>query len=210
MEDEFAMRVVRWITLLWPGLTDLWLFGGWWGLAIACSFAWLANLAIVSTFLWTDWFGAWSRAGVWVLLTVVWTMSVVLSFRQLRGNRGVLAQADSEDLFRRAQREYLHGNWVQAEQLLSQLTDNNANDAGARLMLVSLLRRTGQMAEAAAQLRRLEASDGAAAWQDDIARERTFLEKQLSDHQQGIESDSQTSQLDTTTVVDENTTNQAA
>ena len=123
------MRLVRWITLLWPGLTDLWLFGGWWGLAIACSFAWLANLAIVSTILWTDWIGAWSRAGVWVLLAVSWTASIVLSFRQLRGSQAALAQGDAEDLFRRAQREYLHGNWVQAEQLLSQLTSLNAGDA---------------------------------------------------------------------------------
>ena len=98
MEDEFAMRRVRWITLVWPGLTDLWLFGGWWGLAIACSFAWLANLAIVSSFVWTDWIGAWSRAGVWVLLAVSWTASVVLSFRQLRGNQAVLAEGDCRGL----------------------------------------------------------------------------------------------------------------
>ena len=210
MEDEFAMRRVRWITLVWPGLTDLWLFGGWWGLAIACSFAWLANLAIVSSFVWTDWIGAWSRVGVWVLLAVSWTVSVVLSFRQLRGNQAVLAEGDVEDLFRRAQREYLHGNWVQAEQLLSQLTSLNAGDAGARLMLVSLLRRTGQLAEAAAQLRRLEASDAAAQWQGDIARERKFLEDQLNSHQQEIAAENQTSQLDATTVVDKPATNQAA
>jgi hypothetical protein len=209
MEDDFAMHRVRWITLVWPGLTDLWLFGGWWGLAIACSFAWLANLAIVSSFVWTDWIGAWSRAGVWVLLAVCWTVSVVLSFRQLRGNQAVLAEGDVQDLFRRAQREYLHGNWVQAEQLLSQLTSLNAGDAGARLMLVSLLRRTGQLAEAAAQLRRLEASDAAAPWQGDIARERKFLEEQLNSHPQQIAAENQTSQLDATTV-DKPATNQAA
>jgi len=204
------MRVVRWITLLWPGLTDLWLFGGWWGLAIACSFAWLANLAIVSTYLWTDWIGALSRVGVWVLLAVSWAGSVVLSFRQLRGAQSVLGHDGVEDLFRRAQREYLHGNWVQAEQLLSQLTNNDANDAGARLMLVSLLRRTGQFAEASAQLRRLEASDGAAGWQGDIARERKFLEENLNQHQQEFTSNNQNSQLDATTAVDKPTTNQAA
>ena len=153
---------------------------------------------------------AWSRAGVWVLLAVGWTVSVVLSFRQLRGNQAVLAEGDVEDLFRRAQREYLHGNWVQAEQLLSQLTNLNAGDAGARLMLVSLLRRTGQLAEAAAQLRRLEASDAAAPWQGDIARERKFLEEQLNSHQQQIAAENQTSQLDATTVVDKPATNQAA
>ncbi len=117
---------------------------------------------------------------------------------------------DVEDLFRRAQREYLHGNWVQAEQLLSQLTNNDANDAGARLMLVSLLRRTGQFAEASAQLRRLEASDGAAEWQGDIARERKFLEEKLNHHQQEFTSNNPNSQLDATTAVDKPTTNQAA
>ena len=77
-------------------------------------------------------------------------------------------------------------------------------------MLVSLLRRTGQLAEAAAQLRRLEASDAAASWQGDIARERKFLEDQLNSHQQQIAAENQTSQLDATTVVEKPTTNQAA
>ena len=51
------MRCARWITLVWPGLTELWLAGAWWGLAIGCSFAWLVNLAVVSTFVWTELLG---------------------------------------------------------------------------------------------------------------------------------------------------------
>jgi hypothetical protein len=183
MEDGKLMHRARWITLIWPGLTELWLYGGWWGLTIACAFSWLANLAIVCTFLWTAWMGPWSRAGVWLLLIVTWTVATVLSFRQLSRNSLSIAAADLEDLFRRAQREYLHGNWVQAEQLLVRLLENNKEDIGAGLMLAGLLRRTGQLAEARARLRQLSLSDNAADWQSEINREQRFLDEMLHSHQ---------------------------
>ena len=46
-------------------------------------------------------------------------------------------------------------------------------------MLASLLRRTGQLTEAADRLRRLDATDGAEKWHNEIARERQLLEEQF-------------------------------
>jgi len=170
------MRYARWFTPLWPGLTQLWFSGAWWGLAIGCGFAWLLNLALVSTLVWTEWIDPWSRLGVWVLLLVVWAASVTLSFRQLLSDNPQQATKTAEDLFRRAQREYLTGNWIKAEHLLTQLIANNGKDVDAHLLMASMLRRTGQLAEASERLRRLAAMDGADKWQSEIARERQLLD----------------------------------
>lgn len=173
------MRWARWITPLWPGLTQLWFSGSWWGLAIGCSFAWLVNLAVISTFVWTELLGPWSRLGVWILLLLVWGMSLALSFRQLLTDDPATSAAAAEDLFRRAQREYLTGNWYKAEQLLNKVIQLNGKDVDAELMLAALLRRTGQLTEAADRLRRLEATDGAEKWHNEIARERQLLDEQF-------------------------------
>ncbi len=171
------MRLARWFTPLWPGLTQLWFSGAWWGLAIGCGFAWLLNLAIVSTVVWTEWLDPWSRVGVWVLLLLVWAGSVTLSFRQLWTDNPEQAAKAAEDLFRRAQREYLTGNWIQAEQLLTQLLALDGKDVNAHLLMASLLRRTGQLAEAAERLRRLSTMDGTEKWRGEIDRERKILDE---------------------------------
>ena len=171
------MRWARWITLVWPGLTQLWFSGTLWGLAVGCGFAWLVNLAVVSTFVWTELIGPWSRIGVWGLLVLVWAGSLSLSFRQLRLRDPAEIRAKAEDLFRRAQGEYLSGNWVGAEQLLAEILQIDRRDVDAQMLLVSLLRRTGQLAEAADQMRRLGAMEGSEKWQSEIERERKTLEE---------------------------------
>ncbi len=178
------MRWARWITLPVPGLAQLWLSGAGWGLALGLTFAWLLNLAVISTFIWTELISPFARVGVWILLLAVWTASAVLSFRQLSGSHQEDGQATAEDLFRRAQREYLIGNWVKAEQLLTHLIRLNARDVDAQLMLASLLRRTGQLTEASGRLRRLEATDGAEKWRSEIKRKRQWLDELFHNHKQ--------------------------
>ncbi len=173
------MYWARWITVVWPGLAQLWFTGAWWGLALACGFAWLVNLAVVSTFVWTELIDPWSRAGVWLLSVLVWAVSVMLSVRQLKGFDPQQAGNGGEDLFRRAGREYLSGNWIAAEQLLTQLVRSNPQDVDAQLMLASLLRRTGQLTEASQRLRKLEATEGAEKWNVEIKRERQLLDEQF-------------------------------
>src|SRR5215475_10684356 len=176
------MRWARWITLVWPGLTQLWFSGTLWGLAVGCGFAWLVNLAVVSTFVWTELIGPWSRIGVWGLLLLAWTGSLSLSFRQLWLRDPAEIRAKAEDLFRRAQGEYLSGNWIGAERLLMEVLQLDRQDVDAQMLLVSLLRRTGQLAEAADQLRRLGATEGSEKWRSEIERERRLLEEQLRRH----------------------------
>jgi hypothetical protein len=173
------MHRMRWITAAWPGLTQLWFAGAWWGLALGVAFAWLVNLAIVSTFIWRELIGPWERIGAWLVLVVVWALSAKLSVRQLQGFDPRESGDAAEDLFRRAGREYLSGNWIAAEQLLTQLVRSNPQDVDAQLMLASLLRRTGQLTEASQRLRKLDATDGAEKWTAEIKRERQLLDEQF-------------------------------
>jgi len=113
---------------------------------------------------------------------LVWAGSLSLSFRQLRLRDPAEIRAKAEDLFRRAQGEYLSGNWIGAEQLLAEILRIDRQDLDAQMLLASLLRRTGQLTEAADQLRRLEATEGSEKWQSEIERERKLLEEQLRRH----------------------------
>ena len=204
------MHRVRWITLVWPGLTQLWFAGAWWGLALACGFAWLVNVAVVSSFIWTELIDPWSRAGVWLALVAVWGGSVVLSVRHLKGFDPEAIASTSEDLFRRASREYLSGNWVAAEQLLTQLVRINPKDVDAQLMLASLLRRTNQLTEASRRLRKLETIDGAEKWRDEIKRERQLLDERLRPAEPGESEEQAAQQIEPETQPDEPPASQAA
>jgi hypothetical protein len=95
-------------------------------------------------------------------------------------------QAADEDLFNAAQNEYLKGNWYEAEVALNRLLDRNLLDVEARLMLASVLRRTGRRDEAAAQIARLGRTDGAERWHLEIAR----LKQRIADDESEPANDS--------------------
>ena len=86
--------------------------------------------------------------------------------------------------------------------------------AKQRLLLATLLRRTGQLTEASNQLRRLEATDGAEKWRSEIDRERKLLDELFHPQTEADESENQISkdnQLTDNQSTDETTAeNQAA
>jgi tetratricopeptide (TPR) repeat protein len=77
-----------------------------------------------------------------------------------------------EQLYRDAQRVYLQGDWVAAEQLLLKLLKLDDRDAEARLMLATLWRHQGRHREAIRQLDKLSRLEAADPWQNEIAVER--------------------------------------
>jgi len=85
--------------------------------------------------------------------------------------------ADKEGLFIRAQTEYLNRHWLEAEELLLKLLACRERDAEAHLMLATLYRHTGRVAESGECLTRLERLDGGDRWAVEIARERWLLEQ---------------------------------
>jgi predicted Zn-dependent protease len=106
---------------------------------------------------------------------MLWMGSALLSVWRGGGNPTPPQPASAEGLFLRALSEYLQGSWFEAESLLGQLLHIHPRDAEARLMLATLLRRTGRSQEALAQLARLELLRDSEKWRLEIASERERL-----------------------------------
>jgi len=169
------MRRMRWVTYLWPGLPQLGVNGSWSGLAVAVSAAALFNLALLGSFGWSELIDSEVLKALWVALGVVWVASAVFSALVER-RQSMEIRADAADgNFVAAQDHYLKGNWVQAERELARLLKKNARDLDARLMLATLLRRTGRHDEAKEQLDSLTRIEGAGKWGLEIRRERELL-----------------------------------
>ena len=66
------MRRWRWITLVWPGLPQLWFAGAWTGLALAAGFAALLNLAWVCSRLWTELLSPEIQTVIWLATGMIW------------------------------------------------------------------------------------------------------------------------------------------
>jgi hypothetical protein len=166
---------------LWPGLAQLWLRGSWVGLAVAVGFTALANLLAAATFVWTEWLADNVRLSALTALAVVWVLSWIESRADWRrllaelsaGEAGVPEPSELSDRwFREAQAAYLAGDWVAAEQALLKLLKQDARDAEARLMLVTIWRRQGRTEAALQQLDQLDRLETAAPWKSEISWER--------------------------------------
>jgi hypothetical protein len=181
------MTMLRWITVLWPGLPQLWLRGEVSALGLAIGFSALLNLSILSTWGWTELLSLPLLLVSWCGVALIWLVSLVGGVVQLPRLCSVSAFDPTGDLFRAAQGEYLRGNWFEAELALNQLLERNPSDADARLMLATLLRRIGQPSEAAENLRRLAKSVGADKWQLEIARQERLLTLPAEDPAQNVQ-----------------------
>ena len=170
------MYTLSWITCLWPGLPRLWWRGDGQALLGALAFAAAVNLGLLSTLVWSDSLPSGLSAAGWIAIGAVWIGCAVHGWRLLPVLRGADPSQAREDLFVRAQSEYLNRHWLEAEELLQRLLADQDQDAEGRLMLATLYRHTGRAAEAADCLRRLERMDGGQRWGLEIARERRLLE----------------------------------
>ncbi len=170
--------MVAWsrITCFWPGLPRLWWRGDAKALLGALGFAAAVNLGLVSTLVWSESLPSWLLVAGWFALGAIWLGYAVHGWRLVPILRGTDAGPTGEDLFVRAQAEYLNRHWLEAEELLHELLAEREQDAEARLMLATLYRHTGRTAEGADCLTRLERTDDGQRWRVEIARERRLLE----------------------------------
>jgi hypothetical protein len=156
-------------------LPQLWLQGSWFGLAVAVAAAATLSWALLASFGWSELIGSGLLRALWLALVVVWVAAAVLSLVSGR-RQGSREQADPDgDTFEKALGYYLKGDWFQTERLLGGLLHGNAGDSDARLMLATLLRHTGRLDEAAAQLDLLASFEGAGKWEWEVRRERELL-----------------------------------
>lgn len=160
---------------LWPGLPQLWMRGAWSGLALAVGFTALVNVLLMASLVWTEWFQFGLLLACWAAVIGLYIASAFVSIGWLGAIQPQAGVDDGEELFREAQTQYLKGNWFEAETLLNQRVSRNLHDADAQLMLASLKRHTGRLDDALAQLERLERTEAALKWSQEIANERLLL-----------------------------------
>jgi hypothetical protein len=162
----------------WPGLAELWTGGSLRGLTIAVIFGVVLQLAMVASLLWPGWLGPLSRTVVWFCVVGFWCIGAAEGFARACGWGGPRGTGiDVEHLFQTAQREYLRGEWQEAERLLVQILAADAGDVDARILLAMVYRRSDRLGPARKQLRQLSAMEGAAKWQFEVLGERQLLKQ---------------------------------
>lgn len=164
-----------WLSCIWPGLPRLWRRGDARSLAVAVGFSVLLNLAVWASFLRADAAPrVWSWT-VWTVLGVLWTAGCWREVRQ-RSWAGIAERARcEEDLFIRAQAEYLKGHWVESHNLLEHLIESNPLDIEAQLLLASVHRRTKRIDLSRKQLRQVSRLPESGPWRFEIGRELALL-----------------------------------
>ena len=176
------MRWDKFLMCCWPGLSRLWLRGHWSALLVAIGFGVLLNLALVSTFLWPNSLGATFPMVVWPTLCLVWVVSCWVTIRTLPDVMAVGRQSrentekTGDTLFNQAQREYLRGNWIDAEKLLARRLELEPRDMESRLLLATLLRHSRRLARARSELDSMQKFDESINWKFEIRREGQLIE----------------------------------
>ncbi|NCY03445.1 MAG: hypothetical protein EBX36_11190 [Planctomycetia bacterium] len=161
----------RYLTLVWPGLPWLWLRGNVAGLTLALAFAVAIDVAVLTTWIWSELVDFRLTVALWSATAAIWlfaTASAIASFPPPIP-RGRDETADT--LFVQARDAYLARDWLAAETRLRDLLDIAPTDGEAQLLLGTLLRRVGRLDEAAAALSSLARSDAGGPWRTVTARE---------------------------------------
>lgn len=164
-------------TCLWPGLPRLWWRGDWRALLTAIGFAAALNLGLVTSLLWPQSLPSSVEGVGWVVILVFWLASAWQGRQYLPECKTDTADPEKQDLFTRAQAEYLKGHWYEAETLCRELLKHSETDVETRLMLATLCRRAGRIEDARKELTKLERMDGSEEWALEAARERQLLER---------------------------------
>ena len=180
----------------WPGLPGLWYRGRWSSLMVAIGFSLLLNLAIISSFIWTEvFFDQGFPAVAWPVLLMFWAATAWLAFQNLHDVMSVKTRTQQtvfehpDTLFIDARSEYLKGHWQQAEGLLLRSLLQTPRDIEARLMLATLYRHTRQFDNATAQLDTIGDFDESATWRPELLRERKLLELVIEHERSPVEND---------------------
>lgn len=165
------MGFARYLTLVWPGMPWLWLRGSLAGLVLALAFAVAVDVAVFTTFIWTELVDVRMSLALWTATAAVWlvaTASAVIGFPPPipRGR-----DAAAEALYVKARDAYLGRDWLAAETKLRGLLELSPLDGEAQLLLGTLLRRVDRLDEAEQALVQLSRSDSGGAWRTEIARE---------------------------------------
>jgi hypothetical protein len=149
----------------------------WSGLVLAAGFAVLIDWLLAASFVWVELLSPMDLRLGWMAAGSLWGTAAILSAGFGRATPG----ASSRDpVFRGALKDYLQGNWFEAESALGRLLRRAPRDVEGRLLLATLLRRNRRYDEALDQLDRLERLRDAARWAREIAQERQRIAEHIA------------------------------
>lgn len=167
------MGKTPWAMFLWPGLPFL-NRGQIMGLVVALATTAVLNVALLSTFVWSELLGHGARVVVWLVLISGWGAAAWWALRTPRAE-APMSEPPSGQGFALAMQHYLRGDWFEAERLLVSLLARDEEDVESRLMLATLLRHRKRFDEALRHLEFLQGIETAATWHWEICRERQLL-----------------------------------
>jgi hypothetical protein len=169
------VAAARYLTLLWPGMAWLWLRGSAAGLVLALAFAVVLDLAIVATWVYSDFFGLQVSLGLWAAAAAVWIIATVSAVSAFPPPISTTRDAATDALFVAARDAYLSRDWLATETKLRSLLVVAPTDGEAQLLLATLLRRVGRLKESREALDKLSRSDSGGPWLAAVARELELL-----------------------------------
>ena len=181
------MSFYRSLTLLWPGLPWAWLRGSWAGLILAVAFAVCLDMAVVNTWIWTEFVDVRVTLGIWAAAAVIWLVATASALAAFPPPLTSQRDATSERLFVSARDAYLARDWLTAETKLQTLLTIYPTDGEAQLLLGTLLRRAGRFAEAKNALEKLTRSDAGIPWRHAIWRELQCLKRSSQERHEANE-----------------------
>ena len=181
------MSFYRSLTLLWPGLPWAWLRGSWAGLILAVAFAVCLDMAVVNTWIWTEFVDVRVTLGIWAAAGVIWLVATASALAAFPPPLTSQRDATSERLFVSARDAYLARDWLTAETKLQTLLTICPTDGEAQLLLGTLLRRAGRFAEAKTALEQLTRSDAGMPWRHAIRRELQCLQRSAQERHEANE-----------------------
>ena len=173
------IRIIHFMTALWPGLPDVWRRGGLRGLLIAVLFSAVVNIGLIITFVYPlpQLGPAWVLpAAVGLLVLFFWISAMLLAGSVAAGESRSDPQADAS--LKEAQTHYLKGDWREAEATLNALLSRQSSDVEARLLLACVHRRAGRLDKAAELLDSLSRDPAADLWKFEIKHEISRLKTQ--------------------------------
>lgn len=165
------MGFVRSLTLIWPGMPWLWLRGSVGGLVLAVAFAVVLDVAVITTWIWSELVDLQVSVGIWTSVAAVWLVATVSALASFPPPIPRARDDAADALYVKARDAYLARDWLAAETKLRALLVVAPTDGEAQLLLATLLRRVGRVGEAKTALEKLARSDSGAVWQAAIARE---------------------------------------
>ena len=165
------MGFARYLTLIWPGMPWLWLRGSLAGLVLALAFAVALDVAVFTTWIWSELVDFQLTLALWTATAAVWLIGTASAFTAFPPSIPRERGAAIDELFLTARDAYLARDWLAAETKLRTLLKLSPTDGEAQLLLGTLLRRAGRVDEAAAALEALSRSDAGAPWMVAINRE---------------------------------------